>query len=395
MIGTVMRVMVLGLLRDRGALALAFLLPPLFYIFFAAIFSGPGTGEQEPRIAVVDRVDDRHSRRLLEALAAEPRLRVMASPAQVTDATALVRSGDVDAALLLQHPLGRADEGGEPPLAVVADGSRALAAPMVAGLVQEVLAQALPDVLIGRAVVQLEGIVGGYTEAQQLRIAESMGRWGEQPVPSLVEQRLEDGSGTGAASYYAGAIALLFLLFASLHGAITLVDERRSGLLDRITLGPGGSHVILLGKALFLGLQGAVQITLIFLIAGLFYGVEWLARPGPWLLTTALAAFMAAGLGLLLASLSRTREQAQAVATFLVLLLAALGGSMVPRYLMPGWLQDLGWLSPVAWAIEAYEGVLWRGSSVAELWPAWAVLGGIGSAALLLALWWAAQPVRH
>jgi ABC-2 type transport system permease protein len=123
--------------------------------------------------------------------------------------------------------------------------------------------------------------------------------------------------------------------------------------------------------------------------------VDWLSRPDLWLVTTVLTAFLAAGLGLLLAAAARTREQAQSIGVFLVLTLSAVGGSMVPRYLMPGWLQELGWLSPNTWAIEAYQGVLWRDSTLIELLPAWTALGAAGIITLSVALWLAAHPVRH
>ena len=40
MIAALLKVMILGLLRDRGALAMVFFLPPLIFVIFAAIFSG-------------------------------------------------------------------------------------------------------------------------------------------------------------------------------------------------------------------------------------------------------------------------------------------------------------------------------------------------------------------
>ena len=101
-------------------------------------------------------------------------------------------------------------------------------------------------------------------------------------------------------------------------------------------------------------------------------------QAGAWLITATLTAAAAAGLALVVIGLCRTREQAQPLSTFIVLLLAALGGSMAPRFLMPETFRQLGWITPHAWAIEAYQTVLWRGGFNATVWGAWAVLGGVG-----------------
>ena len=66
------RVMALELWRDRGALVMAFFLPPLVFLIFSAVFSGT-TGENiKLRVAIADVAHTETSRRLMAAMQADP-----------------------------------------------------------------------------------------------------------------------------------------------------------------------------------------------------------------------------------------------------------------------------------------------------------------------------------
>jgi ABC-2 type transport system permease protein len=194
------------------------------------------------------------------------------------------------------------------------------------------------------------------------------------------------GSGSiTAASYYAGAVAMMFLLFSALTGASTYVEEQESGLLARISLGIGGAGVVIDGKFLFLTVQGFIQVTVVFLVAWLAFDLDLPSAVIPWAATTLTASFAAAGLALAFVTLCETKKQAETIGQMLVLIVSAIGGSMVPRFLMPGEVQALGWVTPNTWALEAYASVFWRGESMPTLATYWVVLAGMGLAGLLFA----------
>ena len=66
--------------------------------------------------------------------------------------------------------------------------------------------------------------------------------------------------------------------------------------------------------------------------------------------------------------------QLVAISNLSILVMSALGGSMVPRYLLSENLQKLGLITLNAWAIDGFIKVFWREEPLVNLWPQAAVL---------------------
>jgi ABC-2 type transport system permease protein len=175
------------------------------------------------------------------------------------------------------------------------------------------------------------------------------------------------------------------VLLSAVHGAVTLFDERDAGIIDRVVAGPAGVRPLVDGKFVFLAAVGTVQAAVIFVMAWLIHGLDLGSHLPGWALTTVLAGAAAAGLALALTTHFRTRQQAATFANVAMLILSALGGSMIPRFLMPDWLQTAGWITPNAWALEAYTALFWRDEPLSALGLPLAVLAASAVAGLLIA----------
>ncbi|MFN7396820.1 MAG: ABC transporter permease, partial [bacterium] len=58
---------------------------------------------------------------------------------------------------------------------------------------------------------------------------------------------------------------------------------------------------------------------------------------------------------------------------------------------MPGWMQTISNISPMAWALACLEGGVWRGSTIGEIAKPLVALGTLGVVGLGVAVAW----LRH
>lgn len=332
-----------GFFRDPAGLMLTLALPPFVYLMFAAIFGAAAGGDLDLRIALHDSVNAPASVAITERLTErhDGRLRLVS------------RRDEVDRKVL----------DGEADVGVI------LTACPVAPICAEVVAHP------------------GRTTAGQALQGELLGLSAPEPSSgdSPVRFRAVGPRGDPLALYFAGGVSLMFVFFAAMHGALGWLDDRRNGLLARLSLAAGGLGRVLAARAAWMITVGVAQTTLVFALAIRHAPAPDLATVAAWTVTTLVVAAAAAGLALGLIALCRTRDQAEPVSTVAALLAAALGGSMAPRFLMPEAFRTLGWITPHAWGIDAYTAVVWQRALGPAVYGAWGALALFATVGFVLA----------
>lgn len=390
----IFRVMALGLWRDRGALLLAFALPSLVFAIFASIFSGAAEGDLHLRVGLVVETEDQQMQEFAQHLTQTEELEITALPdssrAQLREQ---VRQGNFDTGVIVH---GQPDTDNDPLFTIVSEPTREIAALSLQGWLRQSLVSQQPQVLVQRLAQTTEALVEGFSPEQQARLDAALEAMARNPGEAAVEDSLIELepvygeapasiSGLSGIAYYAGATAILFLLLSAVNAGMVSLEERQNGISERLLLSRAAHSRLLLGRFLFLLSLGFLQASAIFLVARFGFGLE-IERALAKVIVMALAcAAASAGLALLLLSLCRTTQQATTFSSFFVLIISSIGGSMVPRFMMPEWLQTVGLFTPNAWAIEGFYGALIRGDSWAQIAQPSGILAAVALACLLLA----------
>jgi ABC-2 type transport system permease protein len=409
------------------ALALTFVLPVVFFSIFALIFwnmGGGGDAMSNVEVVVVDEDDSEISRRLMEAIDADPALDVRPAPASEPGAAydreqarELVRDADVPVAIIIPTGFGESffSFNGDTPVVLLADTvADPVAHQMVGGLLQRAAMTAAPDLLAERGLDQFDKYVG-MTDEQRTAIKpwledlRELGSTEESDGDEEATETLETFSGIVGVettdvqapddgdekasnrrrlvAYYAAAIGVMFLLFSMAGAMSALLEEQRTGTLERLLNSNLTMGTLLAAYWLFAALLGFLQITVMFVWGWAVFGLDlWTVNHVVGFAgLTAVAAAAAAGVGMMLGTVCRSEGQLRGISTIVILAMSAVGGSMIPRFIMSDGMQKAGLATFNGWALDGYRKVFHVDAPVYELWPQVLVLTGMAAVFLVVA----------
>jgi len=409
------------LLRDKPGFFFTFFFPILYASFFGLIMAGDDRGSKEIKILAVDEDQSDSSRSFISRLDKTAEMAV--TPSDLTTAEDQVRLGKSVAYVLLPKGFGDAMRNpfkhGFPNLEAGIDPGRPVEKGMLTGLltmhVFESLFGQLANPKFARQVVN-ESVadIKEATIADPLTRATLLTFLGalDSFLGSVIEEKEENteagGAGNAEAAFGFPKLEIgvkdvqrkrfgprtfydisfpqgvtWALLSCSAAFGISLVVERTRGTLVRLRMSPAPVWKILAGKATACFITTLGVSTFLLLFARIVFGVRPLS---PLLLVAPIvsASLCFVGIMMFLSVLGKTEQSAGGIGWAILSVMAMLGGGMLPLVFMPAWMQRVGSVSPVKWAIYAMEGAIWRDFSAAEMMLPCGILVGIGAVFFLI-----------
>jgi len=351
----------LALVRDIHGLAVLFLMPTAFIVVMSLALSDVfGDGDGRTTEFAVIAADGALAERLAKNLAGDG-FRAGPAPADAKAARAGVRSGRPALVLLVPRDFEQAleaapgERGAPPRLTLLADPT--LPPAQLLGFRQRILGAVLSARVSSLA--RAAGMPDARLDLEQAAklAVETVGGTGR---PSSVQQNVP-------------AWLIFGMFFVVMPISSLFIVERREGTLARLASLQVPLWMLLAGKVGPFFVINLLQAALM-LLAGRFlvpwFGGEALAFPERWDLlaaVTACTSLAAIGWGLTVAFWARTMEQATVIGGVGNILAAAIGGIMVPRFVMPEAMRTLADLSPMAWALEGFHAVMLRQGGIADI----------------------------
>ena len=184
-----------------------------------------------------------------------------------------------------------------------------------------------------------------------------------------------------------GMIGLLLVLQGSVVSSASLVREKEIGTVEQLLMTPAESSEIIIAKVAPIFLLLALDIGLALAVARLVFGVPVRGSLLLFFLSASLCVLCGIGLGMMIATFTRTQQQAQLMSFFTNPPLALLSGATTPIEAMPTWLQPVTSLNPVKHFAIISRGILLKGSGVDVLYPQLLALTAIALVMVSISAW--------
>jgi len=368
--------------HDQRSVILTFLLPVILISLFAFAYGGIGVFDGRSKsvnLLVADMDQTGSSKEIVNKIDSLEDTRVIFSDAIKSEE--LVIKGKYACALIIYKGFQDSLEAGNAtPIELVYDRSRE----MEIGILQQNLISTLMS-SAGKIIVKksIETYLHDQFPSIDKSISENILKTAIKNVnnktaikwTSIVGEK--NDTKLGLIQAVAGT-AILMLLFSVAGVGTSILEEKENGTINRLLYSPLKGSTILYGKMLFAFFISILQLTAMFLFAWLIFKMDLSVNIPALILMIIATAFAVSSLGIFLAAIAKTRQQAQNLSTIIILIMSAIGGSMIPLFIMPSILQKIALLSVNYWGIQGFYDVFWRLLPLEAILPKILILMSIG-----------------
>ncbi|MBV8832891.1 MAG: ABC transporter permease [Acidobacteriaceae bacterium] len=210
------------------------------------------------------------------------------------------------------------------------------------------------------------------------------------PPPGAVEVRSAYIYNPGLITtwyYVTGIMSIIMFINASLVASALAVKEKETGTIEQLMMTPAQTVEMLLAKTspVFVVMMAVIFLALITGVV--VFGLP--VRGALWMFTLAAAfsALAGIGIGVLVATVSKSQQQAQLLTFFVNPPITLLSGATSPIDNMPDFFQKLSYLDPLRYLVTIVRGVTLKDAPWSALWPNLVTLAGVAILLFSISAW--------
>jgi drug efflux transport system permease protein len=233
-------------------------------------------------------------------------------------------------------------------------------------------------------------IAQGYAQGVIQNYNRLLNRWRSQNSGGLVLLRPAFLYNPGLVDSWfiaTGVFGLLLILNSSLVASGAMVKEREAGTIEQLLMSPASTSEIIIAKIAPLFVLLCLMMLVAIVVIKVAFGVPFHGGLLLILAGGALCILSGISLGTVIATFSKSAQQAQLTSFFVNPPLASLSGALNPVEAMPRWLQPLTVLNPIHHFATIVRANMLKGSGLATLWPNFIALFTVTLVLFSLSIW--------
>jgi len=354
-------------LRDRNALIMMFLVPMMIISVAGLALGGQYQQNMQINVLIVDLDNDEVSRGLVEFL---EEIDILDVDMESNEFAARDRVKNQEYNRLIIIPLGFTKSvmtGQDTGLLIIVDPTEESDNTVLEKIVEGYASRISTNVVVVKT-ASAYGIPA-HTEEQILEIVDTAGQFVQPPpVDVTIENTASNLVEFSPFTQYVPGFAVMFLMFTTVQmGSISLIKEQEAGTLRRLITAPISKAEIIGGKIASTFMRGFVQLTVLIYFGHVVFDLDLGGDILALFVLIAAVTLASTGLGVLVAVLVKTVDQADSVSLFLVMIMSAIGGSWWPLSVEPQFMQDLAHFTITAWAMDGFYDLLYFDQGLAGI----------------------------
>src|SRR5689334_2316672 len=343
--------------RNRG-LVIQLMLPPTIVLVIFGYALNPKV--RDLRLGVVDESFTVESRNFVDSPSRNVNFTVKRIYVSKQDAENALKSLDLDLFLVIPADFSRSlGRGQTAAVQVIIDAVDANTAQIAQGYLE----MALGDFNSGISPAPLVGARRRITLISASHPAAPPG------APEVQSAYLYNPGLVTSWHYVTGVMSIIMFINASLVASALAVKEKETGTIEQLLMTPAQTGEMLMAKTSPVFVLMMVVLFLSLIVGVIVFGLP--VRGDLWLFAVAggLAALAGTGIGVMIATVSRSQQQAQLLTFFVNPPLTLLSGATSPIENMPHFFQTLSYFDPLRYMVTIVRGVTLKDAPWAALWP--------------------------
>jgi ABC-2 type transport system permease protein len=182
-------------------------------------------------------------------------------------------------------------------------------------------------------------------------------------------------------------MSIIMFINASLVASALAVKEKETGTIEQLLMTPAQTSEMLLAKTSPVFVLMMVVMFVALMVGVLVFGLP--VRGALWMfgVAGAFAALAGIGIGVMVATISKSQQQAQLLTFFVNPPITLLSGATSPVENMPEFFQKLSYLDPLRYLVTIVRGVTLKDAPWSALWPNLAALAFFAIVLFAISAW--------